>query len=93
MLTVLLVLITRALTIYGISQIINFKKIMISRTWQNVIILSGLRGVISIMLALGLHNLPIQHANEIIAITYGVVLFSILIQGVSISFFIEKLKI
>jgi CPA1 family monovalent cation:H+ antiporter len=92
-LTVLLVLIIRAMTIYGISQIINLRKKTLPRNWQTVIIWSGLRGVISIMLALGLLNLPIQHLNEIIAITYGIVLFSILFQGVTIGYVIEKLKI
>jgi CPA1 family monovalent cation:H+ antiporter len=93
MVTVLMVLGTRAMTIYGISQIINFRKKILSRDWQSLIIWSGLRGVISIMLALGLRNLPIQHVNEIIAITYGIVLFSILFQGITIRFVIEKLKI
>jgi CPA1 family monovalent cation:H+ antiporter len=93
LLTVLLVLATRAMSIYGISQIINFRKKILSRNWQTLIIWSGLRGVISIMLALGLRNLPIQHVNEIIAITYGIVLFSILFQGITIGFVVEKLKI
>jgi CPA1 family monovalent cation:H+ antiporter len=93
MLTVILVLVIRAMTIFGLSQIINFRKNVISRNWQSAIIWSGLRGVISIMLALGLLNLPIQHLNEIIAITYGIVLFSILIQGVTIKYVIDKLKI
>jgi CPA1 family monovalent cation:H+ antiporter len=91
--TVLIVLVTRAVIIYGISQIINFRKMNISRNWQTIIIWSGLRGVISIMLALGIQNLPIQHLNEIIAITYGIVLFSILIQGITIPSVIDKLKI
>ncbi len=93
MLTVGLVLVTRALIIFGISEILNFRKEVLSRKWQSAIIWSGLRGVISVMLVLGLGNLPIPHVNEIIAITYGIVLFSVLFQGVTIKFVIERLGI
>ena len=49
----------------------------------------GLRGGISIALALSLGNYP--YGTTIIAVTYIVVLFSILVQGLSIGKLVKKL--
>lgn len=65
-------------------------KIVVPRSWQNTIIWSGLRGAISVMLALGLDTLPISHAKEIVAVTFGLVFFSILFQGLSVRFLIKR---
>jgi CPA1 family monovalent cation:H+ antiporter len=50
----------------------------------------GLRGGISIALAL---SLPVGIERDVLlAITYGVVVFSILVQGLTISPFLRKLR-
>lgn len=86
----LITLAVRTVVVYSLSDILNFSKSKITKPWQNVIIWSGLRGVISIMLVLGLPTLPIPHAKEITAITFGTVFFSILLQGLSIKIFVRK---
>jgi CPA1 family monovalent cation:H+ antiporter len=48
----------------------------------------GLRGGVSIALALSLQSSPVR--NEIITVTYAVVVFSLLIQGLTIGPFIRK---
>jgi len=89
-LSVLTTLAVRTVTVYGLSDILNFSKRKITRSWQNIIIWSGLRGIISIMLILGLPVLPIPHAKEITAIVFGTVFFSVLLQGMSIKTFVKK---
>ncbi|MCI4439422.1 sodium:proton antiporter [archaeon] len=90
LLSVLTTLAVRTVTVYGLSDILNFSKRKITRSWQNIIIWSGLRGIISIMLILGLPVLPIPHAEEITAIVFGTVFFSVLLQGMSIKTFVKK---
>ena len=51
---------------------------------------AGLRGGISIALALSLPNNP--YKNLILVLTYVIVIFSILIQGLSVSKVVKKLK-
>ena len=51
----------------------------------------GLRGGISIALALSLP--PGKERDVLLAITYGVVVFSILVQGLSIGSFLKMLQI
>ncbi|MGB9758265.1 MAG: cation:proton antiporter [Thermoproteota archaeon] len=89
-LSVLITLAVRAVVVYSLSDILNFNKRKITKSWQNIIIWSGLRGVISIMLVLGLPILPIPHAKEITAIVFGAVFFSVLLQGISIKTFVRK---
>jgi CPA1 family monovalent cation:H+ antiporter len=65
----------------------------IPRKWQHIVVWAGLRGPVSVMLALGLGSLPLAQADKLTAITFGIVLFSILFQGLSMRFLIEKLRI
>lgn len=85
------ILATRAAMVYLVSRALKLRKKVIPTNWQHVIAWSGLRGAISIVLILGLTALPIQHAERIMAITFGVVLFSILVQGLSLSTLIQRL--
>lgn len=88
------ILVARFLMIYLISTILYTWKTVIPGNWRDAIAWSGLRGPVSIVLVLGLRNLPsIEHAPEITAITFGVVLFSILVQGLSLNKIIQKLGI
>ena len=81
-LSILIVLAVRILTVYSVSTPFNWKKEVIPRKWQNMIVWSGLRGAVSVMLALGLGSLGVQYASELTAIIFGVVFFSILFQGI-----------
>jgi CPA1 family monovalent cation:H+ antiporter len=91
LLSIAIVLVARIITVYGLSAALNFRNRILSRNWQNIIIWSGLRGAVSVMLVLGLATLPITHGKELIAITFGVVFFSVLFQGSSIGFLIKRL--
>lgn len=60
------------------------RKDLVLMTW------GGLRGGLSIAMALSLSN-TMEHKNLFVAITYGIVIFSIFLQGLSIQKLVSKL--
>jgi CPA1 family monovalent cation:H+ antiporter len=86
------VLAARTIAVYSISSALNVRKKTLPRNWQHLINWAGLRGVISVMLVLGISTLAIPHGAEIEAVTFGVVFFSILVQGTSIRFLVKRLS-
>ncbi|WHY70558.1 cation:proton antiporter [Fictibacillus enclensis] len=79
--------ISRTLAVYatlGFIKNIN-QKAKLLLNW------GGLRGSLSIALALSLSS-SFPGKEEILALTFGVVLFSLLIQGLSIELLIKKLN-
>ncbi|MCL1463827.1 cation:proton antiporter [Argonema galeatum] len=85
------VILTRALAIYGLGGLCNWlAKSEISLPDQTVLWWGGLRGSVSIALALSIPTgLPNREAT--IAIVFGVVLFTLLVQGVTTKTLLEKL--
>jgi CPA1 family monovalent cation:H+ antiporter len=83
------VLIARAITIYGFAWIgrdIPFK-------WQHVLNWGGLRGAISLALALSLPLVLGEARNQLQVMTFGVVIFTLLVQGLTIGPLIRRLGI
>jgi NhaP-type Na+/H+ or K+/H+ antiporter/uncharacterized protein YaaQ len=73
------VLVARAASIYGLSRIghaIPFK-------WQHVLYWGGLRGAISLALALSLPTQLGAANSQIQVMTFGVVLFTLVLQGLT----------
>lgn len=83
---VVAVLIARAVAIYGISRITH----KIPMKWQHVLFWGGLRGAISLALALSLPA-ALAYANEIRFMAFGVVLFTLLVQGFTMAPLVRKL--
>ncbi len=76
---ILAVLVARGVGVYGLSYIereIPFK-------WRHVLFWGGLRGAISLALALSLPVVLPAFSAEIQVMTFGVVLFTLLVQGLS----------
>ncbi len=87
-LTILLVWAARAVCVYGAFPLLGVR----SRAWQHVAMISGIRGGVSIALALALpHGTPFR--DEIIDAVYGVVAASILIQGTALGPVLARLKL
>ena len=63
----------------------------ISFTWQTVIVWAGLRGSISMALAIGLPSS--QWKDQILLMTFGVVILSLFLQGLSMPRLLRKLKV
>ena len=91
---ILAVLIARVVIVYGLSWIVNrFSAGSIPVKWQPLLSWSGLRGAISLALALSLPMALGQHRDLILAMAYGVVLFSLLVQSTTMQFLIWWLDI
>jgi Na+/H+ antiporter, bacterial form len=86
---VLAVLIGRA-SIYPLSILVNRAGGDIPRSWQHVLVWGALRGALSMALVLGLPQ-GFQHRQTIVAATFAAVLFSLLVQGLTIGPLLRRL--
>ena len=85
------ILITRYLKIFGIARVIeNIRGKSIPRNWRIGLWWSGIRGAISIVLVLTISSLNLTHVEEMKALTFGLVLATNLVWGVTISYAIKK---
>jgi CPA1 family monovalent cation:H+ antiporter len=93
---VLAVLLSRAIVVYGISgsysRFVPLQK-KIPMSYRHVMFWGGLRGAISLALALTLtgETFGEMFANELRVMTFGVVLFTLLVQGTTIEALIRRL--
>ncbi len=88
---VIVVTIGRALAIYPLSMLFNKSKLEIERNHQHILFWGGLRGALALALALGLPE-EIQYREQIITAAFGVVAFSIFVQGVTMTPLLKRLK-
>ena len=65
----------------------------IPRNWRTGMFWSGLRGAISIVLVLSISSLSLPNTESLIALTYGVVLATNLLQGLTMSNVIRKMEL
>jgi CPA1 family monovalent cation:H+ antiporter len=93
---VIAILLSRAITVYSLTALNNRltpPHRHVSRAYQHVMFWGGLRGAISLALALtlgrDLFGATIQ--RELQVMTFGVVLFTILVQGTTIERLIQRL--
>jgi CPA1 family monovalent cation:H+ antiporter len=77
------VLLGRALSVYSLSPVSNYFTEKIPTRWQHVLVAGGLRGSLSLALALGLPT-QFPYRSQILAMTFGVVAFTIVVQGMMI---------
>ncbi|MGF1479002.1 MAG: cation:proton antiporter [Cyanophyceae cyanobacterium] len=90
---ILAVLITRIIVIYGLGGIANlFSQDKISFREQTILWWGGLRGSVSIALALSV-PIAIAGKQEVIDTVFGVVLFTLLVQGLTTKLFLESLDL
>jgi len=88
-LMVVIVLIGRA-GIYPLSLLVNRLKGDIPLAWQHILFWGGLRGALSMALVLGLSP-TFPQREALIAGTFGVVLFSLLVQGTTVGPLLKRL--
>ena len=86
------VLLGRVLAVYGLTALINLFSRKINLRWQHVLVWGGLHGALSLALALSLSP-SLEHREEVLTFTFGVVAFSIVVQGLSIKSLIRWLGI
>jgi CPA1 family monovalent cation:H+ antiporter len=86
------VLLGRALSVYLLVPLSNRFVAKIPLRWQHVAVWGGLRGALALALALSL-NSAFPYREQILNLTFGVVIFSIVIQGLTIKPLVRVLKL
>jgi CPA1 family monovalent cation:H+ antiporter len=83
---------SRAIVVYGFSWLARLwrRQPHMPPTWRHVLFWGGLRGAISLALALSL-PVTMPGRRELQAMAFGVVLFTLLAQGTTIQFLLERL--
>ncbi|MCB0145276.1 MAG: Na+/H+ antiporter [Caldilineaceae bacterium] len=84
------VLASRAINVYGLGAILRFFKPDLPRSYLHVLYWGGLRGALSLALVLSL-PFAVQERTELLAMTFGVVLFTLLIQATTIPTLLRQL--
>lgn len=78
---ILAVLVSRAISIYGLTLLDR----SLPRSWRHVLFWGGLRGAIALALALSLPESIGGERETLIVMAYGVVLFSLVVQGMTMN--------
>jgi CPA1 family monovalent cation:H+ antiporter len=82
----------RALVVYAVSALLRSTKERVPWTWSAVLTWSGLRGAISMVLALSLPS-DFPYRELLINMTFGVVVLSIIVQGMSMAPVLRRLGV
>lgn len=88
---IVLVLLGRAVAIYPLSALFSRSALRVETSHQHVLFWGGLRGALALALALGLPaSIPLH--DEIVTVAFGVVAFSLFVQGTSMTPLLRWLK-
>ncbi len=87
------VLSARAVAVYGLSALLRSYRRHPPASYQHVLFWGGLRGAVSLALALSLVEQHFLYERQILAMTFGVVLFTLLIQGTTIPLVLRGLSL
>jgi CPA1 family monovalent cation:H+ antiporter len=87
-------LLSRYLMVVGIAKVVEATRGKnLPENWRSGISWSGLRGAVSVVLSLGVSSLVLPNSDVIVALTFGVVLLSNIVQGLTISPVLKKLNL
>ena len=78
------VMLARAAVIFFVSGLLRRTRERVSWAWTTVLAWGGLRGALSMVLVLGL-ALDFPHRDLMVTMTFGVVVLSILVQGLTMA--------
>lgn len=85
-------LVSRLVVVYGLAPLAQIRQQKLPIAWRHLLFWGGLRGSISMALALSLPaTLPAREG--IVIATFGVVLFTLIVQGLTIEPLVRLLKI
>lgn len=89
---VVAVLVSRAVVVYGLSWLTHLPggPPHLPPSWRHVLFWGGLRGAISLALALSLPP-TLPQRGTLQSMTFGVMLFTLLVQGTTIQFLLRRL--
>lgn len=83
---------------YGMIEILarileNYRFKRIPSNWKVGMTWSGLRGAVSVVLVLGITGINLPNEQLLLALTYGIVLSTNVIQGLSMPFVVNRLNL
>lgn len=83
---------SRAIVVYALSWLTHLwrRQPRFPMSWRHVLFWGGLRGAISLALALSLPA-AMPARQQLLAMTFGVVLFTLLAQGTTVQFLLQRL--
>jgi CPA1 family monovalent cation:H+ antiporter len=90
LLAIALVILGRAIAIYPCCLLFSRSSLRVSTKHQHVLLWGGLRGAVALALALGLPA-ELQQREQIVAITFAVVAFSVFVQSLTMTPFLRKM--
>jgi CPA1 family monovalent cation:H+ antiporter len=85
-------LLSRFAVVLGVTSVLSRTRERVPMAWVAVLTWGGLRGALSMVLALSL-PLDFAHREQLVAMTYGVVLLSLVLQGLTMPWMIRRLKL
>lgn len=86
------VLLGRALSIYSLAPISNLFTMKVPARWQHMLVWGGLRGGLALALVLSLPS-GFPYRSDLTVWTFGVVAFSIIVQGLTLKPLINALGV
>ena len=91
-LAILLTLLGRAAAVYPLALAFRATALRLPATYQHVLVWGGLRGAVGLALALAVPD-TVAERSEIVVLTFGVVAFSIFVQGLTMPPLIRRWKL
>ena len=88
---IIAVILGRAAAVYPCSILFAWSSLKIERNHQHIMFWGGLRGALALALALGIPD-SLTYRQEVLAVTFGVVAFSLFVQGLTITPMLRRLK-
>jgi CPA1 family monovalent cation:H+ antiporter len=85
-------LVSRVVTVYGVVGLTNLLGAKVPLRWQHVLVWGGLRGSLSIALVLSLPT-SLPSRSQLPVLVFGTVLFSLLVQGLTLSPLLKRLRL
>jgi CPA1 family monovalent cation:H+ antiporter len=86
----LAVTVGRAVVTYGVTFLLKRTREGVPWSWASVLTWGGLRGALSMVLVLGLPA-DFRHRDLVVSMTFGVVVLSILVQGLTMGPLLKRL--
>lgn len=91
-LAIVLTLLGRAAAVYPLALLFRRTSLRLPATYQHVLVWGGLRGAVGLALALALPE-TVAERGEIVVLTFGVVAFSIFVQGLTMPPLIRRWRL
>jgi monovalent cation:H+ antiporter, CPA1 family len=87
----LAILVARVVSVYPIIGLVNMMRERIPHSWTRLLAIAGLRGAVSVALALSLPESNFK--DTIVAMTFGVALLSLMVQAEILQVFAKSMKL